>query len=285
MGVSPNLALLDAEEITATVQRALDEDIGSGDLTAGLLHGDLASARVICREEAILCGRPWFDRVFQQLDPDVSIDWLHRDGERIGPGQVVCQLSGPDRVLVTGERTALNFLQTLSGVATVTYQYALAIKGTGARLLDTRKTIPGLRKAQKYAVSCGGGHNHRVGLYDAVLIKENHIQAAGSVCRALELACARVGPDILVEIEVEDMEQLRQAITCGAKRVLLDNFPLQLLPAAVAEAGAGVETEVSGNVDLDTIRAVAECGVDYISVGALTKHVRATDYSLRIVST
>jgi nicotinate-nucleotide pyrophosphorylase (carboxylating) len=279
-----NRELLVDEEIEATVRNALAEDVGTGDLTAALVPQQAAVARVVCREDAIICGRPWFDRVFQLLDPSIDIDWLHAEGERAGPGQTICQLHGPARPILTAERTALNFLQTLSGVATTTHQYVTAVAGTTCRILDTRKTLPGLRKAQKYAVTCGGGTNHRIGLYDAILIKENHIHAAGSVCAALRQALALAPDGMMVEIEVEDLAQLQEAIDCGASRVLLDNFPTQQLPVAVAMAGDKVQTELSGNVTLETIAELARSGVDYISVGALTKHVRAVDFSMVFIS-
>ena len=279
VGVTPP----DGEEIRRIVQQALDEDIGTGDLTASLLPETKTTARVVCREEAIICGRYWFDMVFELLDPAIQVTWLLQEGERAGPGQVVCQLVGNARPLVTGERTALNFLQTLSGVASLTRQYVNAVRGTGVRVLDTRKTLPGLRKAQKYAVRCGGGHNHRIGLYDGILIKENHIHAAGSLCTALEQARRLAPAGCMIEVEVEDMEQLKEAVACHATRVLLDNFPFELLPAAVTVTGEAVETEVSGNVSLDNIRQIAETGVDYISVGALTKNVTAIDLSMRLV--
>lgn len=283
-GWVPSAGLLDDADITRMVRIALDEDIGTGDLTAALLSDEESTARVVCRDEAIICGRQWFDKVFSILDSGIQIDWLIQEGERAGPGQTICQLRGPARALVSGERTALNFLQTLSGVATLTRQYANAVTGTKARILDTRKTLPGLRKAQKYAVSCGGGYNHRIGLYDGILIKENHIHAAGSVCVALDLARSQAKPGCMIEVEVEDLDQLRDAVACHATRVLLDNFPIELLPAAVTEAGSDVETEVSGNVSLENIREIAETGVDYISVGALTKNVHAIDLSMRFVN-
>jgi len=276
--------LLDDSDITRTVRIALDEDIGSGDLTATLLPDEEATARVVCRDEAIICGRHWFDKVFAILDPDIQVDWLIQEGERAGPGQTICQLRGKARALVSGERTALNFLQTLSGVATLVRQYVNAVQGTHTRVLDTRKTLPGLRKAQKYAVCCGGGYNHRIGLYDGILIKENHIHAAGSVCAALQQARSQASQGCMIEVEVEDMDQLREAIDCKATRVLLDNFPVELLPAAVTEAGNELETEVSGNVDLANIREIADTGVNYISVGALTKNITAIDLSMRFVN-
>lgn len=279
-----NTGLLNTDEINATVRVALDEDIGSGDLTANLLSDRQASAELICREDAILSGRPWVDRSFSLLDASVSLDWQQDEGEQVHSGQVICQIHGPARSILTAERTAINFLQTLSGVATTTRRYVDAVAGTGCRILDTRKTLPGLRKAEKYAVSCGGGYNHRIGLYDAVLIKENHIHSAGSVCQALELANRAVDPGALIEIEVEDLAQLGQAIECGAKRVLLDNFPVNLLAEAVKLADGRAETEVSGNVTLENVRDVANSGINYVSIGALTKNVRAIDFSLLFTS-
>ena len=273
-----------AEHIRASVQHALAEDIGSGDITAGLIpEQTMAQATVISRETAILSGRPWFDEVFRQLDTRVQIVWQARDGDRVEPNQPLCELSGPARSLLSGERTALNFLQTLSGTATQTRAYVDAVRGTRAVILDTRKTLPGLRAAQKYAVTCGGGHNHRLGLYDAVLIKENHIAAAGSVSAALAQARAAVTTDILIEVEVENLDQLREAITAGATRILLDNFDLERLTAAVRETAGRATLEASGGITLDNIRAIAETGVDFISVGSLTKHLRAIDLSLRFL--
>ena len=272
-----------AEHVRASVKHALAEDIGSGDITASLISKrTMAQATVISRETAILSGRPWFDEVFRQLDARVQIVWQARDGDRIQPNQPLCGLSGPARSLLSGERTALNFLQTLSGTATQTRAYVDAVHGTRAVILDTRKTLPGLRAAQKYAVTCGGGHNHRLGLYDAVLIKENHIAAAGSVSTALAQAHATVAPGISIEVEVENLDQLREALDAGATRVLLDNFDLARLAAAVRETAGRAKLEASGGITLDNIRAIAETGVDFISVGSLTKHLRAIDLSLRL---
>jgi len=282
MAVSSHAQLPSAEEIAAQVQLALAEDVGSGDLTAALVPADTAvRGRVLCREDAVLCGRAWFDEVFRQLAPAVTVDWQVDDGDRLVPDQVVCELAGPARAILTGERSALNFLQTLSGTATAAARHAAVVAGSGARVLDTRKTLPGLRRAQKYAVACGGGHNHRVGLYDAVLIKENHIAAAGSVAAALA-AARQVAGDAWIEIEVEDLEQLRQALAGGAERVLLDNFSLDQLREAVALNAGSARLEASGGVSLDTLRAIAETGVDDISVGAMTKDLKATDFSLRL---
>lgn len=267
--------------IVTQVQVALAEDLGDGDRTAALLSADaMATAHVLCRESAVLCGAAWFAQVFRQLDPQVQIEWLRRDGDSLAAGDVVCRLAGAARSLLSGERTALNFLQTLSGTATAAARYVAAVAGTKARILDTRKTLPGLRLAQKYAVSCGGADNHRLGLYDAILIKENHIRAAGSVTAALQRAQA-VGEGLEVEIEVEHLEQLREALAAGARRVLLDNFTLDALQAAVALNGGRARLEASGGVNLDTAAAIAATGVDDISVGAITKDLQATDYSMR----
>lgn len=269
------------DDVAETVRRALAEDVGGGDATAALIEPDrMARARVIAREAAVLCGRAWFDEVFRQLDARARIDWHARDGDRIDADAIVCVLEGPARALLTGERAALNFLQTLSGVATLARRYADAVAGTGATVLDTRKTLPGLRSAQKYAVACGGCANHRMGLYDAVLIKENHIAAAGSVARALA-AAGDVGA-LPVEIEVENLAQLREALDAGARRVLLDNFMLADVREAVRMTQSRARLEVSGDVNLENVRAIAQTGVDFISVGALTKHVRAVDLSMRI---
>jgi nicotinate-nucleotide pyrophosphorylase (carboxylating) len=261
------------------VCEALDEDVGDGDLTAGLLPADAgAEAEIVAREAAVLCGADWVDEVFRQLDARVTVEWLAADGARLEAGQVVCRLRGPARSILTGERCALNFLQTLSATATQAARYVDAVAGTGAVVLDTRKTIPGLRLAQKYAVRCGGAQNHRVGLFDAVLIKENHIRAAGSVAAALAAAAAH--SDVMVEIEVETLDELDQALAAGARRILLDNFDTATLAAAVRRTAGAAQLEASGGVDLDTVRGIAQTGVDYISVGQLTKHVIAVDYSL-----
>lgn len=269
------------EQIAADVSQVLAEDVGSGDLTAALIPEEArAEARVVCRESAILCGKAWFDEVFRQLDEAIRIEWLAAEGDRLSEGQTVCRLAGSARHLLTGERSALNFLQTLSGVATVSACYADAVKGTGTKVLDTRKTLPGLRLAQKYAVTCGGAFNHRVGLYDAILIKENHIMAAGSIEAAVKQAL-QVGQGVEVEVEVESLQELQQALAAGAKRVLLDNFSLDQLREAVALGAGRARLEASGGVTLETIRGIAETGVDDISVGVLTKDLKATDYSMR----
>ncbi len=262
------------------VRDALAEDLGSGDLTADLIPVDIdARARVIVREDAVLCGVDWFTEVFRQLDATIRVDWSVGDGMRLVSGQRVCELHGPARALLSGERTALNFLQTLSGTASCAAHYVAAVAGTSAVILDTRKTIPGLRQAQKYAVRCGGASNHRLGLFDAVLIKENHIRSAGSVGAALQAAQA-VQRGVMVEVEVEDLNQLQQALDAGAGRVLLDNFDLASLREAVRRTAGRAELEASGGVNLDTVREIALTGVDFISVGQLTKDVTATDYSM-----
>jgi nicotinate-nucleotide pyrophosphorylase (carboxylating) len=263
------------------VRRALAEDIGSGDHTAALIpESAVAEARVISREAAILCGTAWFDAVFHELSRPVEINWRVRDGEYTTAGQTVCTLRGPARALLTGERTALNFLQTLSGTATVARRYADAVRGIGVKVLDTRKTLPGLRYAQKYAVRCGGCYNHRMGLYDGVLIKENHIRAAGSITAALRASQDLAADDVLVEIEVRAIEELREALEAGAKRILLDNFTLDDLRRAVAENHGRAKLEASGGVTLENIRLIAETGVDFISVGDLTKNIKAVDLTL-----
>ncbi|HEX7061987.1 MAG TPA: carboxylating nicotinate-nucleotide diphosphorylase [Woeseiaceae bacterium] len=267
------------------VRDALAEDLGSGDVTAALLPPETtARANIIAREDLTLAGRPWVDEVYRQLDRAVRIDWYAADGERVTAGATLCLLAGPARALLSGERTALNFLQLLSGTATVTSRYASRVAGTRTKILDTRKTLPGLRLAQKYAVRCGGGTNHRLGLYDAILVKENHILSAGGIAAAVQRARA-AQPALPVEIEVESEAELREALAAGADRVLLDNFPLAELERAVAVndgMGKPAELEASGGLTLDEIAQVAATGVDYISVGALTKHVRAIDLSMRV---
>ncbi|MCY4154482.1 MAG: carboxylating nicotinate-nucleotide diphosphorylase [Gammaproteobacteria bacterium] len=267
-------------DIGSVVRRALNEDLGTGDLTAGLVPAQsMARARVICRERALLCGAPWFDEVYRQLDERVRVDWHSRDGAALEPEQTVCTLSGPAAALLSGERTALNFLQLLSGTATVTGEYVALIAHSATRLLDTRKTLPGLRSAQKYAVLCGGGDNHRMGLYDAILIKENHIRACGSVSAAL--AAARKTRRT-VEIEVENETQLKAALAGGADIVMLDNFSLEQVRRAVQLNNGRARLEVSGGIDRQALVELAATGVDCISVGALTKHVRAVDFSMLV---
>lgn len=272
------------EEIAAQVAQALAEDIGGGDLTASLIPASARSeARVISREAAVLCGTDWFNQVFKQLDPGIRIEWQVTDGEQVEPEQLLCTLSGPSRALLTGERTALNFLQTLSGTATLAKRYAEAVAGTGVKVLDTRKTIPGLRRAQKYAVVCGGGHNHRVGLYDGVLIKENHIVAAGSIASAVSGARASAPEDIPVEVEVENLDEVQQALAAGADILLLDNMPTATLRQAVSLNNGQTKLEASGGITLHTIRDIAETGVDFISIGEITKQLHAIDLSMRFV--
>jgi nicotinate-nucleotide pyrophosphorylase (carboxylating) len=266
---------------SAEINRFLEEDIGTGDLTAGIIPEDTqALAEVITREDMVLCGQAWFDAVFRQLDAGISIDWQVAEGESVSRNTVLCKLQGSARSLLTGERTALNLLQTLSATASVARQYAQAVSGTGCKVLDTRKTIPGLRKAQKYAVACGGCYNHRIGLFDGVLIKENHIMAAGSIAKAVQEA--RVTSAVPVEVEVESLEEFELAILARPDRIMLDNFTLEDMRAAVMQNAGTIELEASGNIDLNNIRSIAETGVDYISIGALTKNVRAVDLSMRI---
>ena len=268
-------------DIASTVRRCLSEDIGKGDLTANLISADAVSkASVICRQTAVLCGTAWFDQVFKQLDEKVEVVWLFADGDLINNKQVVCELTGPTRAILSGERSALNLLQLLSGTATITHEYLQKMGDSKTRLLDTRKTIPGLRTAQKYAVACAGGMNHRMGLYDAILIKENHILAAGSIGKAVKLAKTS---GHAVEVEVEKLDELEQAIACAADSVLLDNFSIEDLQQAVKINKGQCKLEVSGGVEIDKLKQIAATGVDYISVGALTKHVRAVDFSMRFV--
>ena len=277
----PDLKPLPQDLIDADVRRALAEDLGSGDVTADLIDADAqARARIVCREDAVIAGIPWAQACFGALDPGVRIEWTCADGDRVAADTVLCGMEGNARALVGAERCALNFLQTLSATATTTRAYADAVAGTRTVILDTRKTLPGLRLAQKYAVRCGGGANYRIGLYDAILIKENHVAAAGGIMPAVTAVRER-HPDLLLEVEVESLEELAQAIQAGADRVLLDDFTPDMLREAVALANGRVPLEVSGGVDLARVRAIAECGVDYISIGALTKHVRAVDLSMR----
>jgi nicotinate-nucleotide pyrophosphorylase (carboxylating) len=270
-------------DIETLVCTALNEDIGTGDITADLIAPhSRAQAGVISRQAAILCGCAWFEAVFQRLDSSISITWALREGEPVAPNQLLCQLRGSAQAILTGERTALNLLQTFSATATVTHRYVEAVRGTGVKILDTRKTLPGLRTAQKYAVRCGGGTNHRMGLYDGILIKENHIMAAGSTAGAIHAARQR-HPKVPVEVEIESLEQLHQALEAGADRILLDNFDIATLREAVALTQHKAKLEASGGVNLDTIRDIAETGVDFISVGALTKDIDAVDLSMRFV--
>lgn len=270
-------------DIAECVARALAEDITSGDVTADLIPAEQCdNARIICREAAVIAGTDYADEAFRQVDERVQITWHVRDGEAVEADTLLCELNGPSRALLTGERTALNFLQTLSGTATLVQQYVQAVEGTAVKLLDTRKTLPGLRLAQKYAVRCGGGHNHRVGLFDAFLIKENHIAAAGGVAEAIAIARSR-HPELLLEVEVENFDELSQALSAKPDRIMLDNFSCADMSKAVAERPPGVEYEASGGITLDNLREVAETGVDYISLGCLTKDVKAIDLSMRLV--
>ena len=272
-----------AEVIAEQVASALCEDVGTGDRTAALIpEEDVSTVQVVCREEAVLCGTAWFDEAFRQLDSTIHIDWSAADGDRVSAGRVLCQFSGKTRALLTGERTALNYLQTLSGTATLARRYAQAVEGTGVKVLDTRKTVPGLRLQQKYAVACGGCYNHRIGLYDAILIKENHILAAGSVAAAVNTALTSAS-GIEVEVEVESLDELQEALQAGARRILLDNFTLEMLRDAVILSDGEARLEASGNITLETIRSIAETGVNDISIGALTKDVTAVDLSMRFV--
>ncbi|MDO9227120.1 MAG: carboxylating nicotinate-nucleotide diphosphorylase [Pseudomonadota bacterium] len=272
------------DTIALNVSAALAEDVGAGDLTARLIPAATrASARVITREDAVLCGAAWFDACFAALDPTIRITWRAHDGERIAAGQVLCEIEGPARALLTAERPALNFLQTLSGVASETRRHVDAIAGTRARIHDTRKTLPGLRLAQKYAVKCGGGENQRIGLYDGILIKENHIAAAGGIEPALAAAFALAAGKVGVQIEVESLAQLEEALAAGAKLILLDNFDLAGMRAAVARNAGRAQLEASGGIGLEGLRAIAETGVDRISIGGLTKNLRAIDFSMRFI--
>ncbi len=266
----------------AEIDRFLAEDIESGDLTAAILpEAACASAIVMTRESMVVCGQAWFKAVFGRLDPSVQIVWECEEGAEVQAGGLLCRLEGSARSLMTGERTALNLLQTLSATATLARKYAKAVEGTGVKVLDTRKTIPGLRLAQKYAVRCGGCHNHRIGLYDGILIKENHILAAGSITRAIRSA-EGLQAGVMIEVEVETLDELNEALAAGAKRILLDEFTLPMMREAVVMAANRAELEVSGSVTLEAIREIADTGVNYISVGALTKNVRAIDLSMRV---
>jgi nicotinate-nucleotide pyrophosphorylase (carboxylating) len=264
------------------VRNALQEDVGDGDVTASLIPATrLCSARVICREPAVLAGSPWFERVFHHLDPTVSVAWLHNEGAAVARDDVICRLSGPARAIVSGERTALNFLQTLSGTATVTRDYVNALGTSRTRVLDTRKTVPGLRTAQKYAVRAGGGVNHRMGLFDAILIKENHIAAAGSISAAVT-ALRRSHPGLRIEVEVENMQELDEALASGVEMIMLDNFDLAAMRSATAHVAGRAQIEISGGLELDALAALGQVGADFVSIGALTKHLRAIDFSMRI---
>ena len=282
MPLEPLPAMITAEYIAKIVAQALAEDIESGDITAELIGGDVqASGSIVTREDGILCGTAFTVEAFQQIDPSCHLEWAAQDGDVLTASNTLCTVSGPARALLTAERTALNFLQLLSGTATTSSHYAGRVAHTEVKLLDTRKTLPGLRLAQKYAVTCGGCYNHRIGLLDAFLIKENHISAAGGIAEAVA-AARSVAPGKPVEVEVENEAELEQALTAGADRIMLDNFTLEGLRGAVARAAGRAELEASGNVTDETLVAIAETGVDFISIGALTKHVRALDLSMRI---
>ena len=282
MTQSPLLA-----DLHSTVANALAEDIGDGDITAHLIPEDqTAKARVICRESAVICGTAWVTEVYRQVDERMQLNWKVKDGDRVSADQTLFEIEGPARSMLTAERAALNFLQTLSGTATISAHYASLVAGTGVKLLDTRKTIPGLRNAQKHAVSCGGGFNHRIGLYDAFLIKENHIMACGSIANAVATA-KRNEPGKPVEVEVENLDEFQQALDAGADTVMLDNFSLENMRAAVArntELGKPLKLEASGGINDQTLLPIAETGVDYISIGLLTKDCRAIDLSMRFIS-
>ncbi|WP_337244799.1 carboxylating nicotinate-nucleotide diphosphorylase [Luteimonas sp. gir] len=282
----PRLAPPDPDAVAANVAAALAEDLGTGDVTAALLPDRAATAKLLCKQDAVICGRPWFDACHRALDPDVRIDWHVAEGDRVTAGTVLATLVGRSRALVSAERTSLNFLQTLSATATATAQHVAALAGTGTRLLDTRKTLPGLRLAQKYAVRVGGGENHRIGLYDTVMLKENHIRAAGGIAAAIADAHTRA-PGLPLVVEVETLDELREALAAGCTRILIDDFDVAMRREAVAIAHAApfdgrIPLEVSGSVDLDALRAIAADGVDYVSIGALTKHVQAIDLSLKL---
>ncbi len=279
----PNLALADlGAEIQANVRRALREDVGSGDITAQLIPAErLAHATIITRDAAVIAGSAWVDNVFAQIDPRVAVHWQVQDGDRVQPNQPLFHLEGPARALLTGERSALNFLQTLSAVATRCRHYADLVEGTGVKLLDTRKTLPGLRLAQKYAVTQGGCHNHRIGLYDAFLIKENHIAACGGIAQAIKAAHG-IAPGKPVEVEVESLAELKEALDAGADIIMLDELSLDEMRTAVAMTASKAKLEASGGINETTLRVIAETGVDYVSIGTLTKDVKAVDLSMRL---
>ena len=282
---NPHMNPPSASTIQANVRAALEEDVGSGDLTAQLIPPDTrAQARVITREDAVLCGTAWFEACFSMVDAATRITWQAADGEQVKAGQTLCEIEGPARALLTAERPALNFLQTLSGVATETRRHVEVVAGTRARIYDTRKTLPGLRLALKYAVKCGGGENQRIGLYDGILIKENHIAAAGGIRPALEAAFKLAGEGVTVQIEVETMDQLEASLQAGVKLILLDNFTPERMRQAVALTAGRAQLEASGGIGFDSLREIAETGVDRISIGALTKHVRAVDLSMRFTA-
>ena len=284
--MSPRPTPPPADLVASDAARALAEDVGSGDVTAALLPDTADIAYLLCKEDAVVAGRPWFDACHRALDPEVRIDWRVQDGDRVPAGTVLATLSGRTRALVTAERTALNFLQTLSGTATTTAAYVDAVRGTGCTILDTRKTLPGLRLAQKYAVRCGGGQNHRIGLYDAVMLKENHVRAAGSLTAAIRAARA-AQPALPLIVEVETLAQLEEALAEGCERILIDDFDAASRREAVRRAkcppfDGRIPLEVSGGVDMTTLRDIAADGVDFVSIGGLTKHVRAIDLSMKL---
>ena len=284
--MSPRPTPPPTEVVASDVARALAEDVGAGDVTAALLPDTTDIAYLLCKEDAVVAGRPWFDACHRAVDPGVRIDWRVQDGERVSAGTVLATLAGRTRALVTAERSSLNFMQTLSGTATVTATYVDAVRGTGCTILDTRKTLPGLRLAQKYAVRCGGGQNHRIGLYDAVMLKENHVRAAGSLVVAIRAARA-AQPSLPLIVEVETLAQLDDALAEGCERILIDDFDVDMRREAVRRAKAApyhgrIPLEVSGSVDLKTLRGIAEDGVDFVSIGGLTKHVRAIDLSMKL---
>jgi nicotinate-nucleotide pyrophosphorylase (carboxylating) len=284
--MSPRPTPPPTEVVASDVARALAEDVGAGDVTAALLPDTTDIAYLLCKEDAVVAGRPWFDACHRAVDPGVRIDWRVQDGERVSAGTVLATLAGRTRALVTAERSSLNFMQTLSGTATVTATYVDAVRGTGCTILDTRKTLPGLRLAQKYAVRCGGGQNHRIGLYDAVMLKENHVRAAGSLVAAIRAARA-AQPSLPLIVEVETLAQLDDALAEGCERILIDDFDADMRREAVRRAKAApyhgrIPLEVSGSVDLTTLRGIAEDGVDFVSIGGLTKHVRAIDLSMKL---
>ncbi len=273
------------ESIEETVATALNEDIKTGDLTAGLISENIqAAAHIICRENAVVCGRPWFDEVFRQIDESAEIIWHCEEGESVEADQLLCEIKGSARNILTAERTALNFLQMLSATATITGKYVKYLQGTNTKLLDTRKTIPGLRLAQKYAVACGGGQNHRIGLYDAILIKENHIIAAGGIAEAVGLAKFQ-HPGKTVEVETENLEEVQEALKGGADIIMLDNFSVEMMHKAVEVVSKQAKLEISGNVEIQHLKTLAETNVDFISTGAITKHIKAIDLSMRFKMT
>lgn len=275
------LPSIDADYVRRIVNACIEEDVGSGDLTAALTPDGPVSGRLVCRQSAVVCGTPFFTAVFAELDPAIDIAWHVTDGDRVEPDAVACEITGRARSILTGERSAINLLQTLSGTATAVSRYVEAVAGTGARILDTRKTIPGLRAAQKWAVRCGGGHNHRQGLFDGILIKENHLRSGETIAEAVSRARSAAADGVLITIEVENLDQLAEAIDAGAPRVLLDNFSLDKLEQAVRINQQRAELEASGNIDLDNVRQVALTGVDTISIGAITKNLEAVDLSLQ----